>query len=783
MASETCDHSDGLPPGVSQTNNGVVPDDLERLIHTLLEPYSASLEDLPKAGELRDAEDKPLFHWHRSGGRFSGSIETGTEFFDEVQDVPFNELPQRIQDAFLQQLETDDAKAHALLRRWGFKKLIDRGAMLVYAAALSLLLRSSNGILQLARSVLDEYHEGEYALKTLLLRGPVLRCRFHSLSALLHLDITGPSRGGKDSLISRLVALLPGGMVEHYASTSAKAPYYQTLVPVYDDEKRPDKVTSYESDPSFYRGKLVIISEVADATGYTAVKALAEEDEYSTRTHLTIVNGYATAFSVHGPRSLIIMSVKGIHDSETREALNRMIQGPISEKDSANERRKVRRSLRNLQRGKDVRTDYRTPILQAAFELLFYGGFFVKFEEPTEEVAELVERIGLELSEHGFNITQIKQMYALAECAAFQKRFYRGNPTVCRVEAEDVLEALYLLNQFARETAAKLIRSELKILDAIEPLTDEELWDLGLDPESIVGADRQPTQQDIVRRTGLSQGAITKALKVREPTGKLITSEFVYMADAMRHEYRVTTYVKTERGRGATNATVAKIECGGKTYFPLDPARGTKGEIEIGRDDPPISPYSPELTLKVRREEGVETFDSAADSDILTDKEYLTTSLTHTPDDSSLSLLTEGVCVRENSEESEARAEATAFFDLIGDQDALNASRDLTSEVRSSEMACAGAIRHAESLKRQKCHLYPDGIRTACVDAIKYRLAFPRKPTSHTDFDNTVLDDVLKKIGADATDHVAREMCRRIYFTVKQDSETAQLIAREIGYK
>jgi hypothetical protein len=255
------------------------------------------------------------------------------------------------------------------------------------------------------------------------------------------------------------------------------------------------------------------------------------------------------------------------------------------------------------------------------------------------------------------------------------------------------------------------------------------------------------------------------------------------MGDAVRNGYRVTTYIKTERGRGATNATVANIECGGKIYYPLDPARGMKREIEIGRDDPSISPSSPKLTQKVRRGEGVE-FDSAKNSSISTDDKYHTTSLTHTPDDSPPPCpLAERVCAPGESEECAARAEATAFFDLIGDQDALNASQDLTSEVRSSEVACAGAICHAESLKRLTCRLYPDGIRTACVDAINYRLAFPRKPTSHTDFDNNVLDDVLKKIGADATDHVAREMCRRIYLTVKQDSEIAQLIAREIGYK
>lgn len=557
-----------------QTTDELVRDDLMELIHTLLEPYQVSIEDLPSEGDLRDAEDRPLFHWHRRGNRFSGCIETDTEY-DEVYDKTFEELPPNIQACFARMLGSDDAKAQALLRRWELEPLANRDAStrLRYAAGLTLLLRSPNAVIQLARSVLDEYHEGEYALKTLLLRGPVMRCKFHSLSALLHLDITGHSRGGKDSLISRLVALLPESMVFHFASTSAKAPYYLTLEPVCDDEKNPSKVTSYESDARFYEGKLVIISEVADAAGYTALKALAEEDEYSTRTHLTIVNGYATTFSVYGPRSLIVMSVKGINDSETREALNRMIQGPISEKELANERRKVKRALRSLRYGKDVRTDYRTPIVRAALALLFGFGFSVKFEPPSDEVAELAEEIGLALTEHGFNLTQIKQMYALAECAAFQKRFYRGNPKVCRVEAEDVLEALYLLNQFARETAAKLTRAELKILDAIEPLTDDELCELGLDPQYVEDVDRQPTQQDIVRRTGLSQGAITKALKVREPTGKLITSEFVYMGDAVRNGYRVTTYIKTERGRGATNATVSKIEFGGKTYYPLDPAR------------------------------------------------------------------------------------------------------------------------------------------------------------------------------------------------------------------
>ncbi len=44
-----------------------------------------------------------------------------------------------------------------------------------------------------------------------------------------------------------------------------------------------------------------------------------------------------------------------------------------------------------------------------------------------------------------------------------------------------------------------------------------------------------------------------------------------------------------------------------------------------------------------------------------------------------------------------------------------------------------------------------------------------------------MIGDVLSKIGADGPDAKVREICWRIYLTVKADPQIVQLIAQKVG--
>ena len=352
--------------------------------------------------------------------------------------------------------------------------------------------------------------------------------------------------------------------------------------PIKDSQGR---VTGYEEDPYFYSGKVIAISEVADAQGWTGLKALAEDDQYSLRKHVTVVNGQFTPYSIVGPRCVIILSVKGIPDSETLELLNRFIQGPIEEKTVTNQQAKSKRMFENYVKRRDVRDEDLVKYVKAALDIVYFNGFKVSFDEPTEEASILMEALRERFTDAGFNLTQLGQFYSLCECAAFQKRFYRGSPDVCRIEVEDVQESWFLLNHFARETVTKLTPADLHIFDAVSPLSDEELIEAGFEPEYYVpnqttphGREvlqsqlenlRHPTQADIIRRTGRSKGTVSDALKAGRPgeaSGKLVRSGLVY--GEYNQQRNTTVYRKTSGADDVPKAGgLASCVVGTKTYL------------------------------------------------------------------------------------------------------------------------------------------------------------------------------------------------------------------------
>ena len=455
----------------------------------------------------------------------------------------------------------------------------------MYYNGLLLLLDGPNVVMRAYRYAIDPYHYGEGVLKGILFRGH-LRARFNSYAPLIHIDITGHSRGGKDKLIARFFAFIPDGVGESYSSTSSKAPYYAMRKPIKNSQGR---VTGYEENPYFYSGKVIAISEVADAQGWTGLKALAEDDQYSQRKHVTVVNGEFTPYSIVGPRCVIILSVKGIPDSETLELLNRFIQGPIEEKTTTNQQAKSKRMFENYAKRRDVRDEDLVKYVKAALDIIYFNGFKVIFDEPTEEASTLIEALRERFTAAGFNLTQLGQFYSLCECAAFQKRFCRDSPDVCRIEVEDVQESWFLLNHFARETVTKLTHADLHIFDAVSPLTDEELTAAGFDSEYFVPDNttphgrevlksqlqnlRHPTQADIIRRTGRSKGTVSDALKAGRPgeaSGKLVRSGLVY--GEYNQQRNAVVYRKTSSADDVPKAGgLASCVVSTKPYYPRDP--------------------------------------------------------------------------------------------------------------------------------------------------------------------------------------------------------------------
>ncbi|MGA2883958.1 MAG: hypothetical protein ABSE80_02225 [Halobacteriota archaeon] len=456
-----------------------------------------------------------------------------------------------------------------------------------YYNGLLLLLDGPNVVVRAYRYAIDPYHVGEGVLKGILFRGH-LRARYHSYAPLIHIDITGHSRGGKDKLIARFFAFIPDGVGESYSSTSSKAPYYAMRKAIKNAQ---GQTTGYEENPHFYSGKVIAISEVADAQGWTGLKALAEDDEYSKRKHVTVVNGVFTPYSIVGPRCVIILSVKGIPDSETLELLNRFIQGPIEEKTPENQQAKSKRMFENYARHSDVRDEDLVKYVKAALDIVYFNGFKVIFDEPTEEASALIEALRERFTDAGFNLTQLGQLYSLCECAAFQKRFYRDSPNVCRIEVEDVQESWFLLNHFARETVTKLTPADLHIFDNVEPLTDDELIKAGFDPdyygssavtkardreifENQLENLRYPTQADIIRRTGRSKGTVSDALKAGRPgeaSGKLVRSGLVY--GEYNQQRNAVVYRKTSSADNVPKAGgLASCVVGTKPYYPRDPS-------------------------------------------------------------------------------------------------------------------------------------------------------------------------------------------------------------------
>jgi hypothetical protein len=322
-------------------------------------------------------------------------------------------------------------------------------------------------------------------------------------SALLHLDCTGSSGAGKNDLVSRVAALIPSDYLELFSTVSPTALQYRTIERVRDN--RTGKIVDVRTNKDTYKGQIIIITEVADAAGHSALKALAETEEQAEYTHMATVNGVAIDMTITGPRCVITTSVEGVNDAQVKR---RFIHGSVSEDTLENKEKKLELIETLLKGHKDIRDDPRLPIAQAGIDLIFSTQAVV-FEEVEDDAWALIQELNALFLEAGYGLTSIKQFFSLCECIALWKRFNRG---YTRVEVEDVQEAWYLLATFERETITKTSRQGIETLRAIKRLCAEydELYELN---PQIEHEPTRPTRREVVKESEVSQAHVYRLLQ------------------------------------------------------------------------------------------------------------------------------------------------------------------------------------------------------------------------------------------------------------------------------
>ena len=380
-----------------------------------------------------------------------------------------------------------------------------------YAKAWHYLHAKGNVFLTFCARLVFDYHALDRELtQTALLS--ITRARYSSpSSALLHLDCTGASGAGKNDLVSRIHTLIPSNYALYYSTVSPTALQYKTIKRTKDDKGR----VRISVDKDAFKGKIVIISEVADAAGFSALKALAETEEGAEFTHMATVNGEAIEMTITGPRCVIITSVEGVNDEQVKR---RFIHGSVSEDTQENKELKLALIETLLLERKDIEDDERLKVARAGIDLIFSTEYVV-FEPLEFEVRALIKELDALFLEAGYGITSIKQFFTLCECLALWKRYSRGHT---RIDAEDVQEAWFLLSTFERETITRTSRQGIATLRAIKALCDECDNKFELDPGRFGETPGRPTRREVVKASNVPQAQVYRLLRNRQDDkGKL----------------------------------------------------------------------------------------------------------------------------------------------------------------------------------------------------------------------------------------------------------------------
>lgn len=373
---------------------------------------------------------------------------------EALAEISYSETPNEFKD-YLATSAHDAATIDKLERH--VKCHIPRAQRAAYIEAWSLLHRGGNAFFKSCIGLLVDYHALDLALIQLQLRG-VIRARYSSVSALLHFDCTGGPGAGKNDLTSNLAACIPTRFSILLSSVTPKALYYKLI------ERAGRGVTNVNKD--YFKGKIVIITEVAEAETVTALKALAETDEHSEFTHSAVINGKTVDMTIRGPRCVITASVDGINDTQLKR---RFIHGSVADEteDALEEKLELVEEL--LFENRNIMDDPRLPVIHAGFDILCATDD-MEFRTVQREAYDLIKTLNRVFSDAGYGITNIKQFFTLCQCAAVWKRFARG---LTRIEVEDVCEAWWLFSNVERETITKTSKNGMSMLRTIKELSEQ----------------------------------------------------------------------------------------------------------------------------------------------------------------------------------------------------------------------------------------------------------------------------------------------------------------------
>jgi hypothetical protein len=486
---------------------------------------------------------------------------------DALKEIYFEDAP----DDFKQRLAHNASEQTTLAliaKTLGTFKITEDDAP-AYVNAWRLLYSPNFAFFRFCMGIVETYHALDTELAQTFLLGTT-RARYSSTSALLHNDCTGDGGAGKNDLVNRVTALIPSRFLDMFSSITPMAIYYETK----ETNHTRDGKTVVHINKDRFKGKIIIITEAADAAGYAALKALAETDEAAEFTHMTTVNGQTEKLTLRGPRCVVVTSVDGINDPQIKR---RFIHSSISEDSLENKKKKLEVAQYIMLNEADIRDDPRIKIAHAGINLIFSTDGLV-FEDIEPRTKELIAKLNQEFVAAGYSITNLKQFFSLCQCSAIWNRFNRG---YLRVTIEDVNAAWFLLSSFEKETITKTTRHGIAVLETIERLSREYDARYEDDHDKYDTEAKRPTRSEIAKDSKVPQATVYRLLRLKEDAnGKL--------GELLELGYVVTSY--------RDNQTVIELSDLGETVLRKVPSNVT---LEDGETFSPIEPRAAGLETDI----------------------------------------------------------------------------------------------------------------------------------------------------------------------------------------
>ena len=499
----------------------------------------------------------------RADGLFRLSIDGA-----DLKDTPFEDFPTPLKDDVLNKAASK-VIIPAIERHIG--QHIESIHKDEYVEAWIVLHTDGNAFLKQCVGLVMDYHALDAELIQMIFLG-MSRARYSSVSALAHFDCTGESGAGKNDLVSNIIACVPRQYVDLFSTVSPTALQDHTLKRETD---RRGNVTT-QTDKNRFSGKIVCITEVADAAGFPALKALAETDEAADFTHSATVNGEAIDMTITGARCVITTSVEGVKDTQVKR---RFIHASVSADSLENKLEKLALIEEILVEQKDIRNDPRVTMIRAGLDILF-STHDVEFRPIQKEALNLLKYLDHVFLNAGYSLTNIKQFFTLAECSALWNRFVRG---YCRIEVEDVQVAWYLLSNFERETITKTTNHGIATLRAIKELCDaydqefkENRENPSYDYDKMQGVSlwdepKRPTRADIVKAIDVPQPTVYRLLQLSSKKdntqGELLELGYV----TSESQNNKTVYQLTALGQTVLTEVATEAVIDGVTYTSIEP--------------------------------------------------------------------------------------------------------------------------------------------------------------------------------------------------------------------